>query len=195
MSELTVLVGLLLSYLLGSLSSAIIVCRLFRLTDPRTTGSHNPGATNVLRSGNKLAALITLLGDALKGVIPVLIATGLGASPTVVGLVMLAALLGHMYPVFFAFKGGKGVATALGCLLGLSWSFALLSVATWLVIAAIFRYSSLAALVSSALTPFYAYWLLDRRYVPIMALIAVLIIVRHRKNIANLLSSRETKVK
>jgi glycerol-3-phosphate acyltransferase PlsY len=139
---LTILIAVIISYLFGSLSSAIIVCKLMGLTDPRTTGSNNPGATNVLRIGGKVPAVITLLGDVLKGVIPVLAAKWYGLPPLGLALVTLAAFLGHLFPVFFRFQGGKGVATLIGCLLALSWPVGLCWMATWLVMALLFRSSS-----------------------------------------------------
>ena len=150
------LVLVVAAYLMGSLSSAIIVCRLMGFPDPRTQGSGNPGATNVLRYGGKRAAVIVLLGDALKGLIPVAIAQTLAISDTGLAAVAIAAFLGHLYPVFFGFEGGKGVATAFGVLLGLSWIIGLAVLATWLLMAFVFRYSSLAALVATMLAAFMA---------------------------------------
>ena len=135
-------------YLFGSISAAIIVCRLMGLPDPRTEGSRNPGATNVARLGGKKAAALTLAGDMLKGLLPVLAAHALQAGPLVLALTALAAFLGHLYPVFFGFQGGKGVATALGVTFGLHWMIGLLTAATWLATALLFRYSSLSALVA-----------------------------------------------
>ncbi len=182
-------------YLFGSLSSAIIVCRLWGLPDPRTQGSNNPGATNVLRFGGKKAAAVTLLGDTLKGVLPVLIARLLGADATTLALVAMAAFLGHLYPLFFGFKGGKGVATALGVLLGLAWPVALAAAGTWLVVAKVFKISSLAALIAAALSPLYA-WLLDqpRAFIIMLAVMSVLLIWRHRSNIRNLISGAESTI-
>ena len=134
-----------LAYLLGSVSTAIIVCKLMGLPDPRTEGSGNPGATNVLRVGGKKAAAITLFGDTLKGLLPVLIARAFTSDPLILGLVGLAAFLGHLYPVFFGFKGGKGVATMLGVLFGYSWWVGLATAATWLIVAKVFKVSSLSA--------------------------------------------------
>ena len=142
------------AYLLGSISSAIIVCRLMGLPDPRTQGSHNPGATNVLRIGGKKAAAITLLGDSLKGLIPMLIAHKLQVNDLTLALTGLAAFIGHLYPIFFRLKGGKGVATALGVQIGLHWGFGLLVAATWLIVAKMVNISSLSALVSMALAPY-----------------------------------------
>jgi glycerol-3-phosphate acyltransferase PlsY len=184
------------AYLLGSISSAIIVCRLLKLPDPRGQGSGNPGATNVMRIGGKKAAAITLVGDMLKGLIPVLVAKFLGASIAVQALVAVAAFLGHLYPVFFGFRGGKGVATALGVLLGLHWPVGLLTIATWLVIAKVFKVSSLAALLSILVTPLYIGWLIPERSLIIaMLFMGTLLFWRHRSNIRNLLDGSEGKIK
>jgi len=184
------------AYLLGSISSAIIVCRLLSLPDPRGEGSGNPGATNVLRIGGKKAAAITLIGDMLKGLAPVLIAKFLGADITVQALVAIAAFLGHLYPVFFGFRGGKGVATALGVLLGLHWPVGLLTIATWLVIAKVFNISSLAALLSILVTPLYI-WLLipEKSLIYAMLFMGTLLFWRHRSNIRNLLDGSEGKIR
>ena len=184
------------AYLLGSISSAIIVCRLLGLPDPRGEGSGNPGATNVLRIGGKKAAAVTLIGDMLKGLIPVLIAKLLGAGVAIQALVAVAAFLGHLYPVFFGFRGGKGVATALGVLLGLHWPVGLLTMATWLIIAKVFKVSSLAALLSILVTPLYIWWLIPERSLIIaMLFMGVLLFWRHRSNIRNLLEGSEDKIK
>ncbi|MFC1772624.1 glycerol-3-phosphate 1-O-acyltransferase PlsY [Pseudomonadota bacterium] len=184
------------AYLLGSISSAIIVCRLLNLPDPRGQGSGNPGATNVMRIGGKKAAAITLIGDMLKGLIPVLVAKFLGASIAVQALVAVAAFLGHLYPVFFGFRGGKGVATALGVLLGLHWPVGLLTIATWLVIAKLFKVSSLAALLSILVTPLYIWWLIPERSLIIaMLFMGTLLFWRHRSNIRNLLDGSEGEIK
>ncbi len=187
---------ILVAYLLGSLSSAIITCRLMGLPDPRSGGSGNPGATNVLRLGGKKAAAITLAGDMLKGLIPVLAARALGADLTVQSLVAVAAFLGHLYPVFFGFRGGKGVATLLGVLLGLHWPVGLMTIGTWLVMAKGFKISSLAALIAILLTPFYLLWLKPEP--PLLAAVAfmgVLLFWRHRSNIRNLLRGEEGPIK
>ena len=187
---------ILVAYLLGSLSSAIITCRLMGLPDPRSGGSGNPGATNVLRLGGKKAAAITLAGDMLKGLIPVLAARALGADLTVQSLVAVAAFLGHLYPVFFGFRGGKGVATLLGVLLGLHWPVGLMTIGTWLVMAKGFKISSLAALIAILLTPVYLLWLKPEP--PLLAAVAfmgVLLFWRHRSNIRNLLRGEEGPIK
>jgi len=183
------------AYLLGSISSAIIVCRLMGLPDPRTQGSNNPGATNVLRLGGKKAAAITLLGDALKGLIPVLIAHALNASALIIALTGMAAFLGHLYPVFFGFKGGKGVATAMGVQFGLSWIIGLSVVTIWLFIAKIMNISSLAGLIAMAAAPLIVWWFWPAPEVIIMQVVmSILLFWRHRSNIQNLLSGKEGKI-
>ncbi len=189
------LVLIVFAYLLGSISSAIIVCRVLRLPDPRGEGSGNPGATNVLRIGGKKAAAITLIGDMLKGLLPVLVAKLLGASLSVQALVAVAAFLGHLYPVFFGFRGGKGVATALGVLLGLHWPVGLLTIATWLLIAKVFKVSSLAALLSLLVAPLYLWWLIPERSLIIaMVFMVALLFWRHRANIRNLIQGTEGQI-
>ena len=188
-----------LAYLLGSLSFAVIVSKAMRLDDPRSYGSGNPGATNVLRSGNKVAAILTLLLDALKGVVAVLVARALaprfGFDATVIALAGVAAFLGHLYPIFFRFQGGKGVATAAGVLLALDGWVGLASLGTWLAIAFATRYSSLAALVTALLAPLYT-WLLigDLPVVALVAVMSALLIWRHRSNIAKLRAGTESKL-
>ncbi|MDG4597704.1 MAG: glycerol-3-phosphate 1-O-acyltransferase PlsY [Candidatus Contendobacter sp.] len=182
-------------YLAGSISTAIIVCRAMGLPDPRSEGSRNPGATNVLRFGGKKAAAITLAGDFLKGLLPVLLARWVGLDETGLALTALAAFLGHLYPVFFGFEGGKGVATAFGVILGLAWLVALAALATWLFMAFVARVSSLAALTAAALTPLFA-WGFGMRGVPFAALLLMvgLLVWRHRSNIQNLLAGAEDKI-
>jgi glycerol-3-phosphate acyltransferase PlsY len=182
-------------YLFGSISTAIIVCKLMGLPDPRTGGSGNPGATNVARLGGKKAAALTLIGDMLKGLIPVLIAHALQAGPTILAGTALAAFVGHLYPVFFGFRGGKGVATALGVIYGLYWPVGLLTTAIWLGMALLFRYSSLAALTAILLTPPGFMWLWPEPPVIVaMAIMTVMLYWRHRSNISNLLSGKEGKI-
>ncbi len=182
-------------YLFGSVSTAIIVCRLMGLPDPRTDGSGNPGATNVARLGGKKAAALTLVGDMLKGLIPVLIAHAMHAGPVILAATALAAFLGHLYPVFFGFRGGKGVATALGVIYGLYWPVGLLTTAVWLAMALLFRYSSLAALIAILLMPLGFLWLWPEPAIIIaMCVLTVLLYWRHRSNIANLLSGKEGKI-
>lgn len=194
-TNLEIAVGTYLAYLVGSLSSAIIVCKLMGLPDPRTQGSRNPGATNVLRIGGKKAAIITLLGDTLKGVLPILVARWYGFDATGLALVAFAAFLGHLFPIFFRFDGGKGVATALGCLFGLAWPVGLTWLGTWLLIAGIFRYSSLAAITASLLAPLYM-WLFTGNliYVGTIALMSVILIIRHASNIKKLWRGEESKI-
>ncbi|WP_456378925.1 glycerol-3-phosphate 1-O-acyltransferase PlsY [Thiolapillus sp.] len=183
------------AYLLGSISSAIIVCLLMGLPDPRTQGSNNPGATNVLRLGGKKAAAITLLGDALKGLVPMLVAHALQAPPLILALTALAAFLGHLYPVFFGFKGGKGVATALGTQLGLYWAIGLSIAAIWLFVAKVINISSLAALVAMALAPVIVWWFWPAPELVIMQIVMTsLLFWRHRSNIQNMLSGKEGKI-
>ena len=183
------------AYLLGSVASAIVVSRMMNLPDPRYGGSGNPGATNVLRLGGKKAAALTLAGDVLKGLAPVWIATRLGGTPALVAAVGLAAFLGHLYPVFFGFAGGKGVATALGVLVGTSWPLAGAALATWLVVAAITRYSSLSALIAAGCAPVYAYLVTGELATVVGAvLIAILLVWRHRGNIRRLVAGTESRI-
>jgi glycerol-3-phosphate acyltransferase PlsY len=193
------LLAALAAYLIGSLSFAVIVSRVFGLADPRSYGSKNPGATNVLRSGNKKAAILTLVFDALKGVVPVLLVQFYGArfglGEGTVALVGLAAFLGHLWPVFFRFQGGKGVATAAGVLLAFNPWLGVATLATWIIVAFFFRYSSLAALAAAAFAPFYQ--LLIWGAGPLAAAIVVmslLLIWRHAANIQKLLAGTESKL-
>jgi glycerol-3-phosphate acyltransferase PlsY len=185
---------IIFAYLLGSICSAILVCKALKLPDPRTEGSKNPGATNVLRIGGKNAAILTLIGDMLKGFIPVFCAQLFGIEGFSLGLIALAAFLGHLYPIFFQFKGGKGVATAFGAVLGLSFLVGFLLAITWLVVAFISRYSSLAALVTAALGPIYLLIFSNKAYFfPTLAMTA-LIFWRHRDNIEKLRGGQEDKI-
>jgi len=188
------------AYLIGSISFAVVVSKLMGLSDPRTYGSKNPGATNVLRSGNKKAAALTLLGDGFKGWLAVWLAQKFAAQYGIedggIALVVVGVFLGHLWPVFFRFAGGKGVATALGILLALNVWLALATLATWLVIVYASRYSSLAALVAAVFAPFY-YGLLFGSADPILLAVlamSALLIYRHSKNIGNLLAGKESKV-
>ena len=184
-----------LAYLLGSLSSAVIVSKLSGLPDPLEQGSKNPGATNVLRLGGKKAAAITLVGDALKGLLPVLLAKAMGAESAAIGAVGLAAFIGHLFPVFFGFKGGKGVATALGVLSGFSWLLGLAVLGTWIATAYVTRFSSLSALVAAALAPVYLWFILDSAVLTGAAsAMSVLLIIRHRANIQRLLKGEESRI-
>lgn len=182
-------------YLVGSIATAVLVSRALGVADPRSGGSGNPGATNVLRLAGRKAAALTLAGDVLKGLVPVLAARAAELPPAMVALVGLAAFLGHLFPVFFGFKGGKGVATALGALLGLEPLLGAAVLATWLVVAGVTRYSSLAALVASVLAPGYA-WVLsgDRGLVGAVAVMAVLLAWRHRANVRRLLAGEEGRI-
>jgi len=193
------LAAVVAAYLIGSLSFAVIVSRFYGLDDPRSYGSGNPGATNVLRSGRKKAAALTLLGDALKGLVAVLLARWLqsyfGLADEVVAAVAVAVLVGHMWPLFFGFKGGKGVATALGVLLALSWPVALICAAVWLMMAFGLKISSLAALTATVISPLAAMFLVQQpSWQAAIAVIAALVLLRHRSNIQNLLSGKESKI-
>jgi acyl phosphate:glycerol-3-phosphate acyltransferase len=187
------------AYLVGSISFAVVVSKLFGLSDPRTYGSKNPGATNVLRSGNKAAAVLTLLGDGAKGWLAVWLAQQYGPQYGIedggIALAALAVFVGHLWPVFFKFVGGKGVATALGVLIGLNVWLGLATLLTWLVIAYAFRYSSLAALVASVFAPFY-YGLLFGIDAKLLAVLVMsgLLVYRHRQNIANLMAGKESRI-
>ena len=185
----------LLAYLLGSVASAILVCRVMGLPDPRTEGSGNPGATNVLRIAGKGPAALTLAGDVLKGAAPVLLAAALSRSPTVVALSALAAFLGHLYPAYFRFRGGKGMATALGVVAALAWPVAGVMCAIWLVVAAATRYSSLASMSAALGAPVAALWLTPHPADPAaLALIAALLLWRHRANIRRLARGTESRI-
>jgi glycerol-3-phosphate acyltransferase PlsY len=194
----------LAAYLLGSLSFAVIVSRVMGLNDPRTYGSKNPGATNVLRSGSKKAAVVTLLLDGAKGWLPVALVDWFGRpwglDSGTMALVGLAAFLGHLYPVFFRFEGGKGVATAAGVLLGLHWALGLATLVTWILIAFFFRYSSLAALVAAVFAPLYYIfgdglaWYLDGAVLFAISLMSLLLIYRHAENIGRLARGTESKL-
>ena len=194
-------VAILIGYLIGSLSFAVIVSRILGLPDPHTYGSGNPGATNVLRTGNKLAALLTLVGDALKGWFAVWLVSRIGPAYGVqeagAALAGLAAFLGHVYPVYFRFKGGKGVATAAGILFAINPWLGLGALATWVVIAVFFRYSSLASIVAALFAPFFALFLNSFRFDATVAAIcamAALLVWRHRANIRNLLAGKEGRI-
>jgi glycerol-3-phosphate acyltransferase PlsY len=187
------LIMLVIAYLLGSVSCAILVCKFAGLPDPRTQGSGNPGASNVLRVAGKTYAAITLLGDVLKGLIPVLLAQVLGLHPVVVSLVALAAVLGHMYPAFFKFQGGKGVATAIGAYFALSFPLGLITAIIWLGLAFLFRYASLASLAACALAPFICL-IFNPAYFLGLIIIAALVVWRHWENIERLRQGTESKI-
>lgn len=185
----------LAAYLFGSISTAVLIARAMGLQDPREVGSRNPGATNILRYGGKTAAVLTLIGDILKGVIPVLIARALTTDAVIITLCGFAAFLGHLFPVFFSFRGGKGVATALGVWFALNPWVGLALLATWILMALLFRYSSLAALTTSAAAPLYVAWLSPGTpYLATMIVMSAILIFRHRSNIRNLIAGTETKI-
>lgn len=191
MTSAIALLMILSAYLLGSISSAVLVCRLFKLDDPRLRGSGNPGATNVYRLGGALPAALTLLFDVLKGMIPVWVAYFLDLTPIALGFVAIAACLGHIYPLFFRFRGGKGVATALGTMFPVAFSMALMLILTWVFVFWVTRVSSLAALITVSLSPLYAYLVKPQYTIPAFML-AALIIWRHRTNIVRLWRGTET---
>ncbi len=183
------------AYLIGSVSTAIITCKLMGLPDPRTTGSNNPGATNVLRLGGKKAAIITLAGDLIKGLLPTLVAVVLGREEYAVALTGLAAFLGHLYPVFFGFKGGKGVATALGVYFGMTWLAGTLFVCLWLIMATITRISSLSALTATVAMPLFFFYQEGPGWMSAATgVMAILIYWRHRSNIRNIFDGSEKKI-
>lgn len=180
------------AYLVGSISSAILVCRILGLPDPREQGSGNPGATNVLRIGGKKAAGITLFGDLLKGVVPVYAARLLDVPVEIQALTGLAAFFGHLYPVFFKFKGGKGVATSVGVMLGLSWPYGLAVMATWTLVYKVGKISSVAALTVSVLSPIYAWLIVGEMPVAVAACVmSAVLLWRHKSNIQRLLAGEE----
>lgn len=183
-----------IAYLIGSVSAAILICRVMNLPDPRESGSGNPGATNVLRVGGKLPAALTLLGDALKGLLPVAVTGLIIPHPPTVALVAMAAFLGHLYPVFFDFRGGKGVATALGALFGLSMQIGLLATVSWLAICIAFRISSLAALVTFTLVPFILLTAGHIAFAMVYVVIAGFLFYSHRENIKRILAGTEPKL-
>ncbi|MDP3561511.1 MAG: glycerol-3-phosphate 1-O-acyltransferase PlsY [Legionellaceae bacterium] len=184
-----------LSYLIGSICSAVIVCKLCSLPDPRTEGSQNPGATNVLRLAGKKYAVIVLLADMLKGFLPLLLGKMFGVGPAVLGFMCLAAVLGHIYPIFFEFKGGKGVATALGSILGLNFLLGFIACLIWFLVAKISRYSSLASIVAVSSTPILILFYPGGRgaFFPLL-LMAGLILYQHRENIIRLKNKTESKI-
>jgi glycerol-3-phosphate acyltransferase PlsY len=188
-----IFIMMLFAYLLGSISSAILICKWLGLPDPRTTGSNNPGATNVLRISNKLTAVTVLFLDVLKGTIPVWTAYFLKIEPIYLGFIGVCACLGHMYPLYFQFKGGKAVATALGTLLPIGLGLGGLLVLTWFIVAKITKYSSLAAIITVSLAPLYVYFLKPIYMYPTIML-SVLIIFRHKENILRLFKGTESKI-
>ena len=194
-STLTLLIYAVLGYLLGSVPFAVIVSRAFGLDDPRSFGSGNPGATNVLRSGSKKAAVLTLLGDAAKGWLAMFIAAKLGAGDTAIAVAGLAAFLGHVFPFTLKFRGGKGVATALGVLLGFSGALAGITAGIWLAVVLLTRYSSLAALAAAAAAPVLVAWLLGRTAITVtVGIMCGVLMYRHKSNIRKLLAGTESRV-
>ncbi|UJR55639.1 glycerol-3-phosphate 1-O-acyltransferase PlsY [Dickeya zeae] len=184
---------ILVAYLCGSISSAILICRIAGLPDPREHGSGNPGATNVLRIGGKAAAAAVLVFDILKGMLPVWGAYALGSSPLYLGLTAIAACLGHIYPVFFHFRGGKGVATAFGAIAPIGWDLTGLMTGTWLLTVLLSGYSSLGAIVSALIAPFYVWWFKPQFTFPV-AMLSCLILMRHHDNIQRLWRGQEGKI-
>lgn len=193
-TESLLLLILVAAYCLGSISFAVVVSRLMRLPDPRSYGSKNPGATNVLRTGSKVAAVLTLVGDASKGAVAVWLASYFTTAATELALVGLAAFLGHLYPVFHRFQGGKGVATAAGVLLALDWRVGLGTIVTWLLIALFLRYSSLAALVAAVFAPLGTAFLLGWQSAIVVAVMSAFLVWRHKENISRLLAGTEPRL-
>ena len=183
------------AYLLGSISAAIIVCKTLGLSDPRTGGSGNPGTTNVMRLYGKKAAFLTLVGDIFKGIIPVLLAKVIVNSEFIIAICGLAAFLGHIFPIYFKFEGGKGVATLIGILFATHWLLGISYIITWILTALIFRYSSLAALIAALPIPIYSYFIEhNNQYAISFAVIAIILFWRHKPNIYNILNGKEDKI-
>lgn len=196
MSSIALTIGFaVLGYLLGSVSTAVVICRALGLPDPRGEGSGNPGATNVLRIGGRLPAALTLAGDFLKGTLPVLITRAITDDMAAIAAVGLAAFAGHLYPIFFGFRGGKGVATGLGVLLGWSWMALVLTGGSWLLVALLTRLSSFSALMAFLLAPSFLWWTTHSVVlVGTMAIMTLMLYWRHRSNIANLVTGKEKKI-
>lgn len=199
MSELIIIAAVVMAYLIGSISFAVVVSRAMGLPSPHSYGSGNPGATNVLRTGNKKAAILTLLGDALKGWVAVVLAKAFFANDSLADIIIpcvaIAVFIGHLYPVFHGFKGGKGVATAAGVLFGVNGILGFATLTTWLVMAIFFRYSSLSALVAAVFAPLYCFFLFGAKPISLAVLIiGVLLIWRHRSNIKNLMAGQESRI-
>lgn len=184
---------IIFAYLCGSVSSAILICKLARLPDPRTHGSGNPGATNVLRIGGKAAAAGVMVFDILKGMLPVWLGYHLGVAPLYLGLIAIAACLGHIYPVFFHFQGGKGVATAFGAIAPIGWDLTGLMAGTWLLTVLLSGYSSLGAIISALIAPFYVWWFKPQFTFPV-AMLSCLVLLRHHDNIQRLWRGQERRV-
>ncbi|MCG3865029.1 MULTISPECIES: glycerol-3-phosphate 1-O-acyltransferase PlsY [unclassified Photobacterium] len=187
------LLMIIAAYLLGSISSAVLISRLYRLPDPRKSGSGNPGATNVLRLGGKSAAALVLISDILKGMLPVWLGYFLGINPFLLGIIGIAACLGHIYPLFFHFQGGKGVATALGALAPIGWDLSGMLITTWVLTLVVTGYSSLASLITALAAPMLT-WLVKPEYTMPVSMLSCLIIFRHHENIRRLLDGQETKI-
>ena len=184
-----------LAYLIGSFSTAIITCKVMGIEDPRKTGSNNPGATNVLRHGGKKAAIITLIGDMIKGLIPVLITLQFQTDNLIIGLAGLFALLGHIFPIYYGFKGGKGVATYYGAILAINWQVGIITLAIWMSVAALLKISSLSALVSIFLTPLVLWYFSPSiELCSAVALMSLIVFWRHKRNIKSLLQGSESKI-
>lgn len=188
-----IILAILSAYLFGSISSAVLICRLFGLPDPRHSGSNNPGATNVYRLGGKIPAILTLWFDVLKGLIPVWGSYFLGIEPFWLGIIAVAACLGHIFPLYFHFRGGKAVATALGSMFPIAWEMALLLIFTWVLVFRLSKVSSLAAIITVSLAPFYAYWIKPQYTVPVI-MISILIMWRHQSNISRLRRGDEQRI-
>lgn len=192
---LEIAVAAYIAYLIGSLSSAIIVCRIYGLPDPRSQGSRNPGATNVLRIGGRTPAAITLAGDFLKGLIPVLFARWYGFDSNIIMLIGFCAFIGHIFPIYYRFEGGKGVATYIGVLFALNWIVAICWVLVWLIMAGIFRYASLASITAALMAPLYM-WIFTQDWIQVAALsfMSMIVIIRHSTNISKLKKGEESKI-
>ena len=187
------LIMIIIAYLLGSISSAVLICRLKGLPDPRTSGSHNPGATNVFRLGGKGAAGLVLVSDILKGMLPVWGGYFLNINPLLLGIIAISACLGHMYPLFFHFKGGKGVATALGALAPIGLDLTGMLFSSWIVIILLTGYSSLASMITALLAPLFT-WLVKPQYTLPVAMLSCLIVLKHHENIRRFFSGKEKKI-
>ncbi|MEC6816440.1 glycerol-3-phosphate 1-O-acyltransferase PlsY [Photobacterium toruni] len=187
------LLMIIAAYLLGSISSAVLISKLYHFPDPRTHGSFNPGATNVLRLGGKTAAILVLVADILKGMLPVWLSYFLGLNPFLLGIIGIAACLGHIYPIFFHFQGGKGVATALGALAPIGWDLSGSLIIIWILALTLTGYSSLASLVTALVAPLMT-WMVKPEYTMPVAMLSCLIIFRHQDNIRRLLDGNETKI-
>ena len=189
-----IILSICLAYLIGSLSSAVIICKLWGLPDPRSQGSFNPGATNVLRIGGNAPAILTLIGDACKGWIPTLFVAQMGFSSWGIGGVMLATLVGHILPLFFDFKGGKGVATAMGAYMGMNWQIGGLLIAIWALVIVVTRISSLAAIVTAVLAPLASWLLYDVDLTIATSIMSLILLFRHRDNMLRLWRGEEAKI-